>query len=172
MSKNYGVIRTDRMFGTDNRAGLVSVLIPTEYDDAALEHLENGCVVKLNGLVEGERELYNISMPDSENLVDLAIIASPEMLYDERMRNLDDFTNVAGKPARAYRLHHGDTFSLTLPCFGNVPGTAPAIGDRVAVSGTGWKLVYGGDNVGAGNGTIIDINVVGRYTYFAIQIDD
>ena len=173
--KNYAVIRTDRMFGTDNRAGLVSVLIPDEYNDSPLEHLENGSIVILNGLVEGERELYAIEQPTASSMIhpNMAIIATPELLYDERLRNLDDFTNEAGKAARAYRLHHGDIFSLTAEGLDVGDATDPiAVGWAVNPT-AGWKLAVEDDSADPGEamGRVIAVDNTGRYTYYVIQID-
>lgn len=53
----YGVVRTDNMFGTDVRAGLVSVRYMGADGSTAAE-IENGSVVKLGELVAGEREVY------------------------------------------------------------------------------------------------------------------
>ena len=50
----YGVVRTDNMFGTDVRAGLVSVRYMGADGSTAAE-IENGSVVKLGELVAGER---------------------------------------------------------------------------------------------------------------------
>lgn len=173
--KNYAVIRTDRMFGTDNRAGLVSVLIPDEYNDSPLEHLENGCVVVLNGLTEGERELYAIQQTTGSetDLTNLAILATPELLYDERLHNLDDFTNMAGKAARAYRPHHGDIFSVTKEGLDVGAATDPiAVGWAINTK-AGWKLSAADDsgNPGAALGRVIAVDNTGRYTYYVIQIN-
>lgn len=165
----YGVIRTDRMFGTDNRSGLVSVkYMGSGSTETAIE---NGNVVKLSGLMTGEREIYKGVTPAANSkLNEVAIVASPEVMYDERKHNLDEFVNEAGKIVRAYRPHSGDIFGVTKdaldgaaePAVGNVVELKAGIKLNVAASATSGSTKVG---------TIIAIDNVGRYTYYVIQVD-
>ena len=72
----YGVIRTDRMFGTDNRAGLVSVkYMGSGSTETAIE---NGNIVKLDGLMADEREIYKGVTPAANSkLNEIGIVAAP-----------------------------------------------------------------------------------------------
>lgn len=172
----YAVVRTDRMFGTDNRAGLVSVRYNTATGQGgALENaaIENGNVVKLGALETGSREVYTGTVPAANTAIgEIALIASPEVMYDERKKNLDEFINEAGKISRGYRLHSGDIFSVTKAALAGA--ATPAVGDVVELKAD-TKLNVKAAATGATDGstvvgTIIDINVVGRYTYYAIQV--
>jgi hypothetical protein len=84
-------------------------------------------------------------------------------MYDERKKNLDEFTNEAGKIVRAYISRSRNMFSVTENGF--VGGTAPAKGDTVGI-GAGGKI----DASGTGLGTCVDIEVAGRYTYYTIMV--
>lgn len=165
----YGVIRTDRMFGTDNRAGLVSVkYMGSGSTETAIE---NGNVVKLDGLMADEREIYKGVTPAANSkLNEIGIVATPEVMYDERKRNLDEFVNEAGNIARAYRPHSGDIFSVTKDALDGA--AAPAVGNVVELK-AGIKLNVAASATSGSTkvGTIIAIDNVGRYTYYVIQVD-
>ena len=158
------VVRTDKMFATDNRAGLVSV----RYQPGdTMTAIDNGNVVKIGALEEGSREVYKGVTPAANDAIkDIVLIASPEVMYDERKRNLDEFQNAEGAIARGYHLHTNDIFSVTKEA---LTGDEPAIGKVVELA-AGTKLNVAASATGTLVGTIIDINVVGRYTYIVIQV--
>lgn len=158
------VVRTDKMFATDNRAGLVSVRYqPSD----TMTAIDNGNVVKIGALEEGSREVYKGVTPAADDAIkDIVLIASPEVMYDERKRNLDEFQNAEGAIARGYHLHTNDIFSVTKEA---LTGDEPAVG-RVVELAAGTKLNVTASATGTVVGTIIDINVVGRYTYYVIQV--
>ena len=176
---NYAVVRTDNMYGTDVRAGLVSI----EYfsSDTATA-IENGNVLKVGDLlshgtapnISYEREIFEGAAPAADDaLTDIVLIASPEIVYDERYKALDDFRNEAGKPARGYRLHSGDIFSVTKAALDGA--ATPAIGDVVELK-AGTKLNVAAAATGATSGStvvgkIIAIDVVAPYTYYVIKVD-
>ena len=143
----YAVIRTDLMSGTKQPADLVSLRF---YDASGNKaEVENGVIVKLQGYEDSER--------------DCAIVAAPEVMYDERKKNLDEFINEAGKATRGYIPRSRNVFSVTKEGF--VGGTAPTKGAEVGI-GTGGKI----DAAGKGLGACVDVEVVGRYTYYVIKI--
>lgn len=166
----YAVVRTDAMAGTDVRGQLVSVkymgangAIPTA--------IENGNVLKIGALMTGEREIYvGGAVAANDKIDDIVLIASPEVVYDERKRNLDDFVNEAGKACRGYHIHGGDTFSVTAEALSG-SGT-PAVGNIVELSaGTKLAFVASATSGSTKVGRIIAIDVVGRYTYYVIKVD-
>lgn len=161
------VVRTDKMFATDNRAGLVSVRY--QPDDVITE-IDNGNVVKLAGLEEGSREVFKGETPAANDAIEnIVLVASPEVMYDERLRNLDDFTNAKGSIARGYHLHVNDIFSVTKEALVGVE--TPAIGNVVELAaGTKLNVAESATDGATLIGKIVDINVVGRYTYYAIQV--
>lgn len=165
----YGVVRTDKLMGTDVRSMLESVKYMGAGSTATA--IDNGNVVKLDGsLMTGEREIKKGVTPAANDALDaIVLIASPEVMYDERKRNLDEFQNEAGKVCRGYHLHSGDIFSVTkdaldgaaTPAVGNVVELKAGIKLNVAASATGGSTVVG---------KIIAVDVVGRYTYYVIQV--
>ena len=126
--------------------------------------VENGVIVKLQGYEDGEREVMKaVAASAGDDLNDCAIVAAPEVMYDERKKNLDEFINEAGKAVRGYIPRSRNVFSVTKEGF--VGGTAPTKGAEVGI-GTGGKI----DAAGKGLGVCVDVEVVGRYTYYAIKI--
>lgn len=90
------VIRLDHKFND-----LVSVKYHngTGYTDT----IDNARVLKLDGLITGEREVFKGIAP-TELTDDIVIVAGVELNVDESSRvkaNLDQFTNAANKPFRA-----------------------------------------------------------------------
>lgn len=168
----YAVVRTDKLYATDVRAGMVSVRFQDGNGNKAA--IENGNVVKLGALEAGSREVYVGAAPAANTTVnEIALIASPEVMYDERKKNLDEFINEAGVIARGYRLHTGDIFSVTKEALDGA--ATPAVGDVVELkAGTKLNVVAAATGATEGStvvGKVIDKNIVGRYTYYAIQVD-
>ena len=164
----YGIVRTDNMYGTDVRAALVSIKYMGS-NGSTPTAIENGSVLKVGALIEGEREVYvGGAVAASDKVEDVVLVASPEVMYDERKKNLDEFINEAGKACRGYRIHSGDIFSVTKDALTG-KGT-PAVGDVVELA-AGTKLNVADSATGGSTtiGTIIAVDVVGRYTYYAIK---
>ena len=163
----YGIVRTDNMYGTDVRAALGSIKYMGE-DGATPTAIENGSVLKVGALMDGEREIYvGGTVAADDKVADVVLVASPEVMYDERKKNLDEYINEAGKACRGYRIHSGDIFSVTKDVLAGVE--APAVGNVVELA-EGTKLNVAEAATGATVvGTIIAVDVVGRYTYYAIK---
>ena len=158
----YTVIRTDLMSGTKQPADLVSLRFYGA--DGQPAEVENGVIVKLQGYEDGEREVMKaVAATAGDDLNECAIVAGVEVMYDERKKNLDEYINEAGKAVRGYIPRSRNIFSVTKEGF--VGGTAPTEGAKVGI-GTGGKI----DAAGTGFGTCVDVEVAGRYTYYAIKI--
>ena len=170
---SYGIVRTDKMYGTDVRAALVSIQYLGD-NGATPTAIENGSVLKVGALKTGEREVYvGGAVAANDNIEDIVLVATPEVPYDERKRNLEDFINEAGKNCRGYRLHSGDIFSVTKDALAGA--AAPAVGDVVELA-AGTKLNVKAASTGATSGStvvgkIIAKDIVGKITYFAIEVD-
>lgn len=166
----YGIVRTDNMYGTDVRTGLVSIQYMGA-DGATPTAIENGNVLKVGALKAGEREVYvGGAVAASDKVSDIVLIASPEVMYDERKRNFDEFINEAGKNCRGYRLHSGDIFSVTKDALDGA--TTPAVGNIVELkAGTKLNVATTATTGSTVVGKIIAVDVVGRYTYYAIKVD-
>lgn len=158
----FAVIRTDLMSGTKQPADLVSLRF---YDaEGNQAEVENGVIVELQGYEDGEREVMKaVAAKAGADLNECAIVAGVEVMYDERKKNLDEYINEAGKAVRGYIPRSRNIFSVTKDGF--VGGTVPAKGAEVGI-GTGGKI----DAAGKGLGVCVDIEIAGRYTYYAIKI--
>jgi hypothetical protein len=158
----YTVIRTDLMSGVKQPADLVSLRFYGADDKPA--DVENGAIVKLMGYEDGEREVYKaVAASAGDDLNECVVVASEELLYDERLRGLENFVNEAGTIARGYILRSRNIFSVTKEGF--VGGTVPAKGDEVGI-GAGGKI----DASGTGLGECAHVETVGRFIYYAIRI--
>ena len=159
----YTVIRTDLLSGTDVAADLVSLRV-YDADDNQIA-VENGTMVELKGYEEGQREVMKAVLATADSKVeDCAIVASEEVMYDERKKNLDEFVNEAGAICRGYIPRSRNIYSITKEGF--VGATAPTeVGAEVGLGADG-KL----DAAGTGYGTLMAIEIAGRYTYYVIKI--
>lgn len=167
----HGVIRTDKLVGTDNRAGLVSVRYQPSSETA---DIDNGNVVALSGLEEGSREIFKgVDPTASTPLKDIVIIATPEVMYDVAKRSLEEFYNEKGAICRGYILAPNSIFSLTKDALDGKE--SPEVGDIVELkAGTKLNVVDADTGLTGGStkvGTIIDINIVGKFTYYAIMTE-
>lgn len=164
MADKHAVVRTDLMSGTDDRSQLVSIKY-LGADGNTPTAIDNGNILKVGDLVKGEREVYVGAVPEASTaLKDIVLVASPEVLYDEHKKNLDDFVNEAGTICRGYRLHQHDGFSVTAAALDGEPAVGKTVnidaGTKMKVGGTGTKI-----------GTIKEVATAGRYTYYYIVID-
>lgn len=160
----HTVIRTDLLSGTLQAADLVSCRV---YDDSdEFIDVDNGVIVELQEYEDGEREVIKAVLASADSkLTDCAIIATPEVLYDERLKNLSDFYNEAGTICRGYLPRSRNMFSVTAEGF--VDETVPAKGDSVGI-GTDGKI----DASGSGLGICVAVEPLTRYTYYVIKLDD
>lgn len=159
---SYCVFRSDLLSGTDVASDLVSCRV---YDGSDNEiAVENGTIVELKGYEDGEREVMKAVLATaSSKLSDCAIIGTEEVMYDERKKNLDEFINEAGSICRGYIPRSRNMYSVTKDGF--VGGTVAAKGAEVGI-GDGGKI----DASGTGLGTIMAVEVAGRYTYYVVKI--
>jgi len=170
----YGVVRTDKLMGTDVRSMLESVkYMGSGSTETAID---NGNVVKVDGtLMTGEREIKKGVTPAATDALDsIVLIATPEVMYDERKRNLDEFRNDAGKICRGYHLHSGDIFSVTADAvaFNTNESTDGKVGSVVELKADIKLNIKTGSATPSSTvvGSVIAIDVVGRYTYYVIQV--
>ena len=166
----HGVIRTDVMFGTDVCPEVRSARYMGSGSTAT--EIDNGNVVLLNGLMTGERELYKAVTPAANSAIDqIAIVATPEVMYDERKKNLDEFYNEAGAAIRVYRPHTHDVFSVTADALNIANGVTPAVGYAVELmAGTKLNVAASATNGSTQVGKLIAIEETQRYTYYVIEV--
>jgi len=127
--------------------------------------IQNGNVVLIGDLITGEREIFDGTTPAATTaLKDIVLVTTPEVMADERKKNLSDFINEAGADCTGDRLYSGDIFSITAEGFDGTPAV-----DKIVELKAGTKfnavdtLTVGSTKVGK----IIDF-VNGKY---AIKVD-
>lgn len=168
---SHGVVRTDNLMGTDVRSEVISVKYMGSGSTATA--IDNGCVVKLDGLIS--HDVYKgVTPAASDALSSIVLIASPEVMYDERKRNLDEFENEAGEISRGYTLRSGNVFSVTADAldFNTSEATDGKKGSVVELK-AGVKLNVKTGSATSGStvvGTVIDKEVNSRYTYYVIKV--
>lgn len=169
MRPKHAVVRTDLMWGSDVRAGLMSIRYMGA-EGSENEVIDNGHVVKATELLEGEREIYKgVDVEANTSPYDIAVIASVEIMYDERKTSLDDYSNAAGKACRGFRLHNGDTFSVTKDAL--VGEATPSVGDIVELTaGTKLNVVKTATSGSTVIGKILDVMVAQRFTYYTVLV--
>lgn len=105
------VIRLDVMSGNRDNTQVKS---GRYYKDDAKAAVENGTIVAIGALDDGEREIHKVTdVTETDTFV--GIISTPEVIYDERGvgdRDLSKFVNEVGEPVRVHVLHAGDVFSI------------------------------------------------------------
>lgn len=123
--------------------------------------IDNGNVVLKGALVSGERELYSATTPAVNSaLKNILLVTTPEVMADERLKNLSDFYNFAGDPATGDHLESGDVFSITADAF--TAAATVVVGDVVELAAsTKLKIVAAATGLTSGStqvGTVLDIN--------------
>ena len=170
-SIKHAVVRTDRMYGTDVAANLVSIRYMGAGGDTPAE-IDNGHVVKITDLMDLEREIFRgMDVASKAAPIDnTALIASPEVLRDERKRNLHDFYNAADSVCRGYILHNGDIFSVTKDALDG--DESPDVGYIVELGkGTKLNVVKVATSGATVVGKIIAVDRTARYTYYVVAVN-
>ena len=137
---SYGVFRSDAIKAT--KAG--NIKSGRYYVSTDPTAIDNGCIVKLDSLISGERDLWKVVAPGAITAGNLYIVASPEIIYDETLKSsgaLDKFQNAAGANITLIPLEVGDTFSISDDCITPIDDDddIPAVGSYVTPAATGVK---------------------------------
>lgn len=148
----YAIVTRERMTSESVSAARLSAkYLPSGTATA----IENGNVVLIGSLVSGEREVYTTTTPAKDSLLSvIGLVTTPEVMVDERKKNLDEFINEAGDIITVDKLYSGDIFSVTVD---GLTGTK-TVGDVVELQAgtklnTASTLTSGATKVG----TLIDI---------------
>ena len=99
----HGICITEKLSGTFNGVDLVSVRYMVGNTPTAID---NGSVVEVGALEANSREVCKATAPKKNSAkAAIALIASPEVIYDERLQNdLGNFENEANAVSRGYLL--------------------------------------------------------------------
>jgi hypothetical protein len=162
----HAVVRTDKMYGTDVRSGMVSVKI-TEANG-----IDNGCVAILGDLVTDEREVYAITKPTASADFDaVVLIATPEVNSNPLEYAIDKFYNKKDSIARGYRLHKGDIFSVTKEALSAADFDDVAAGNIVELKADYvLNIVESATSGSTVIGKILGVEVAGGHKYFVIEV--
>lgn len=170
----HAIVRTDNLFGTDVREGLVSFKYVKSGADAAID---NGNIVVLDGLYTNDsviesREVFKATdMAVTSVVPNLILVASVEEVTDKTKYDLSEYTNEAGKICRGYRLHHGGVYSVTKEALDIASGYTVVVGSVIeAAAGTKPKAVATLTSGSKQFGTVEAIETVGRDTYYVIRV--
>lgn len=159
---NYCVVTREKMTSEWDGSKRLSVKYRPSGVDAAIE---NGNLVVVGDLIDGEREVYAASTPAVDTVIGkIALITTPEVVADERKKNISDFRNEAGDVCTADRLFSGDIFSLTAEGFEGTPEKGKLVELQ---AGTKLKVVATITSGSTAVGKIIDV-VNGKY---AVQVN-
>jgi len=152
--KRHAIIQTDLLAGTDVGAylGMGRYL---GGDGATPAAIDNGHVIKIGDLIEGERDLRVYTTPAANTPIDqIGIIASPERFYDGLTHGAKDYENPEGHNLRTYLLScmtSSSCITLTEDGFEIAAGATPERGWTAELqAGTKLKLV-----AAASGGTVI-----------------
>lgn len=118
--------------------------------------IENGMFVKIAGTINGQREVLKVVAPANNTPVsDLWVVTTPEVIADERKKNLSDFENDADGIITIDKLMANDIFSLE----GGLDGDAAA-GYFVCLNNAGGikaTVAAATTNLGTVIGSVLDI---------------
>jgi hypothetical protein len=164
----HGVVRTDKLFGADNRTGIVSAKY---YVSTTATDVDNGNVLAIDSLISGEREVYKAVTPAADTAIEkIILVATPEVNYVTTEYPIEKCYNKAGKELRGYHLTHNAIFSVTADALS--AASTITVGNVVELqAGTKLKVVASGTASTTQVGKIIAIETVGRFTYYVIQVD-
>lgn len=162
---NHAVIRLDNVAATKNPALIKSVKYMGSGSTATA--IDNGNFVAIGGLMTGEREVHTATTP-AVGTTYFGVICTPEVEYEERgYHGLETFENGADEVARAVILQKGDIFSVTAEALDK----APTVGQSVELqASTKGKVVATATAGSTQVGKVVAIDVVGRITYYVVEV--
>lgn len=163
----YAIINTELVTGTDVRSQMRSVLYGVvSGTDFTPKEIQNGSVVQFTD--EIEPDLYKaVDVKANTPLKDVVILATPEIMYDERKKNLHEFINEAGDNATGFIPNVNDIFAITEE---GLDGT-PKVGNIVELQAgntmkTGTTATANATKVGS----IIGTRIINGDTYYRVRV--
>lgn len=115
-------------------------------------NMTNGLFVQLGTLVNGETELYEVAIPQTDDDLkkEFLLHVTPEVMADPRQAGLKHFVLEAGSAGRGYHLVQGDVITLTADLIDGTP-----VVEQFAVPQVGsLKLEASPDGKGGTTGTV------------------
>lgn len=167
----HGIVQTELMSATDDRSRMRSFKYGTL--DAATKELtgkaiDNGNVVELVPNAMLDRDLWaSVTPKATTNREMLALVATPEIMYDERQKNLWEFYNEPDEACTGMLFKVGDVFSVTEEAL-DFTGTIAA-GDFVDIQAS-TRLKITKTQGAATLGQVLDITIRKDGTYIGILV--
>lgn len=159
------IVRLDNVAATKNPALIKSAKYMG--DGTTATAIENGMFVAIGGLMEDEREIHVATTPAVDSTY-FGIVTTPEVDYNEIGYNdLDTFENPADEPIRVTILQKGDIYSVTAEGFNATPVKDQLVELQAGVKA---KVVDEATSGSTQIGKIIDIDTVGRFTFYAVEV--
>ena len=155
----HGVVGVSSMACTHGGAHIMNAVADVEID--------NGSVIKLGDFVESD--YYKAEIPAVMDAV-LLVATEPKIYaeYTKKMQEESNFFNGAKELMQCNDIVRYDRFELSAEAFDE--SAAPAVGQYVGVSGTGYKLTTLGESAPTGRGFVGYINEVAANGRFRILV--
>jgi hypothetical protein len=137
---SYGIVRTDNMKATSNG----NIRSAKHYVNTTPTIIENGNLVQVDVLLSASanREIYKAIVPAAITDLNIGVVATPELIYDETThKTLGEFRNAAGDPITVLMLAAGDLLSVSDECIVpvNDDDDIPAVGSYVTITAASTK---------------------------------
>ena len=163
----YSIVRLDNLAGTTDPTKLVSFRYHNGTSYAAIE---NGFLVSLDSLIEGEREIWKAVAPTlNQTLGKLVLCATPELMYNTVVdKNLSDFQNEAGADCRGYILSSGDIFGVTVDAFAS--DTAPTSTNKYITIAAATQSMTADSSATNARLEYIATESDNGYTYYVLRV--
>ena len=155
----HGVVEVSSLAATHGGAHIMNAVAEADVD--------NGSVAKLGDFVESD--YYKAEIPAVTDAV-LLVSTEPKIYseYTKKMQEESNFYNGAGEIMQLDDMIRFDRFALSAEAFDE--SAAPAVGQYVGVSGTGYKLTTLGESAPTGRGFVGYINEVAANGRFRILV--
>lgn len=155
----HGVVEVSSLAATHGGAHIMNAVAEVDVD--------NGSVAKLGDFVESD--YYKAEIPAVTDAV-LLVATEPKIYseYTKKMQEESNFYNGAGEIMQLDDMIRFDRFALSEEAFDE--SAAPAVGQYVGVSGTGYKLTTLGESAPTGRGFVGYINEIAANGRFRILV--
>ena len=155
----HGVVETSSLVATHGGAHIMNVVADVDVD--------NGSVCKLGDFVESD--YYKAEIPAVADAI-MLIATEPKIYaeYTKKMQEESNFYNGKGEIMQADDIVRFDRFALSEEAFDK--DAAPAIGQYVGVTGTGYKLTTLGEDAPTGRGFVGYINEIATNGNFRVLV--
>ena len=155
----HGVVEVSSLAATHGGAHIMNAVAEVDID--------NGSVAKLGNFVESD--YYMAEIPAVGDAV-LLVATEPKIYsdYTKKMQEESNFYNGKGEIMQLDDMIRFDRFTLSAEAFDDA--AAPAVGQYVGVTGTGYKLTTLGESAPTGRGFIGYINEIATNGNYRILV--